>query len=118
MKLLLRSLLALSLCLPIALAAQDANSQPQNNAPSATQNSSQNSTQDATPLTTSDQKSNADQVQPMDQTPTFRVNVIGRTTKAVNYHFRSGATKVDLTGTDLMPNVHGTAKVEAKRDAL
>jgi outer membrane protein OmpA-like peptidoglycan-associated protein len=49
----------------------------------------------------------------MDQTPVFRVNVVGRTTKAVNYHFRSGATKVDLKGTELMPNAHGTARVES-----
>jgi outer membrane protein OmpA-like peptidoglycan-associated protein len=54
-----------------------------------------------------------DQVTPMDQTPTFKVNVVGRTTKAVNYHFRSGATKVDLKGTDLMPNAHGNARVES-----
>ena len=54
----------------------------------------------------------------MDQTPTFRVNVIGRTTKAVNYHFRSGSTKVDLTGTDLMPNVHGSAKVESQKGRI
>jgi hypothetical protein len=110
MKALFQSLLALSLCLPISVTAQDATSQPQN-APTAMQGSTQNTTQDATPLTTQDQKNDADQVQPMDQTPTFRVNVIGRTTKAVNYHFRSGSTKVDLTGTDLMPSVHGSAKV-------
>ncbi|MCU1307839.1 MAG: OmpA/MotB domain protein, partial [Acidobacteriaceae bacterium] len=34
-------------------------------------------------------------------------------TKAVNYHFRSGATKVDLKGTDLMPKAHGNARVES-----
>ena len=52
-------------------------------------------------------------VEPMDQTPTYRVTVVARTTKAVNYHFRSGATKVDLKGTDLMPNASGTVRVES-----
>ena len=33
-------------------------------------------------------------VTPMDQIPTFKVNVIGRTTKAVNYHFHSGGTNI------------------------
>lgn len=51
-------------------------------------------------------------VTPMDQTPTFKVNVIGRTTKAVNYHFHSGGTKVNLTGTALMPQANGSARVE------
>ena len=52
-------------------------------------------------------------VTPMDQTPTFKVNVIGHTTKAINYHFRSGPTKVDLRGTSLMPRAKGSAKVES-----
>jgi outer membrane protein OmpA-like peptidoglycan-associated protein len=51
-------------------------------------------------------------VTPMDQIPTFKVNVTGRTTKAVNYHYHSGGTKVDLTGTDLMPQAKGEARVE------
>ena len=52
-------------------------------------------------------------VQQMDQMPTFKVAVVGRTTKAVNYHFKSGSTKVDLKGTELMPNASGVAKVES-----
>ena len=59
----------------------------------------------------SDRSSN--QVVAMDQTPTFRVTVVGRSTKAINYHFRSGATKVDLKGTELMPNATGNARVES-----
>src|SRR5438477_10891210 len=54
-------------------------------------------------------------VEPMDQTPTYRVTVVARTTKAVNYHFRSGATKVDFEGTTLLPKSHGEAKVESKQ---
>jgi outer membrane protein OmpA-like peptidoglycan-associated protein len=52
-------------------------------------------------------------VTPMDETPVFKVNVVGRTTQAVNYHFRSGSTKVDLQGTELMPQARGSAKVES-----
>jgi len=49
------------------------------------------------------------------QTPTFRVTVISRTARAVDYKHRSGATKVDFKGTDLMANAHGQAKVESKQ---
>ncbi len=51
-------------------------------------------------------------VEPMDQTPVFRVNVVSRTTKAVNYRHRGGSTTVDMKGTSLMPEVTGKAKVD------
>jgi outer membrane protein OmpA-like peptidoglycan-associated protein len=54
-------------------------------------------------------------VEPMDHTPTFRVVVTSRTTTAVNYKHRSGATKVDFSGTNLMPQANGQAKVESKK---
>jgi outer membrane protein OmpA-like peptidoglycan-associated protein len=54
-------------------------------------------------------------VEPMSPTPTFRVNVISRSVQAVNYKHRSGASKLDFTGTDLMPSAHGEAKVESKK---
>jgi outer membrane protein OmpA-like peptidoglycan-associated protein len=54
-------------------------------------------------------------VEPMDHTPTFRVVVTSRTTTAVNYKHRSGATKVDFSGTNLMPQATGQAKVESKK---
>src|SRR6202023_432868 len=57
-------------------------------------------------------------VQPMDQTPVVRVNVVSRTTKAVNYRHRGGSTTVDLKGTDLMPEVTGKAKVDGKEGRL
>jgi outer membrane protein OmpA-like peptidoglycan-associated protein len=57
-------------------------------------------------------------VEPMDQTPTFRVNVVSRTTKAVNYRHRGGSTTVDIKGTDLMPDVKGKAKVDSKAGRL
>ena len=54
-------------------------------------------------------------VEPMDHTPTFRVTVVSRSVRAVNYKHRSGATKIDFAGTDLMPAANGQAKVESKK---
>jgi hypothetical protein len=48
----------------------------------------------------------------------FRVNVLARTTKAVNYRHRGGSTTVDFRGTDLMPGVAGHAKVDGKAGRL
>jgi hypothetical protein len=58
------------------------------------------------------------QVERMDRTPIYRVNVVSRTAKAVNYRHRSGSTKVDLQGTALMPRAKGDAKVESKQGYL
>jgi outer membrane protein OmpA-like peptidoglycan-associated protein len=49
--------------------------------------------------------------QPM---PIFRVTVVSRTTKAINYHHRTGSTKIDFRGTELMPTARGEAKVESQ----
>ncbi len=54
-------------------------------------------------------------VEPLSPTPTFRVTVISRSVQAVNYKHRSGASKVDFAGTDLMPSANGQAKVESKK---
>ncbi len=51
-------------------------------------------------------------------TPTFRVNVVSRSVQAVNYKHRSGATKLDFAGTDLMPSANGQAKVESKKGSI
>ncbi len=57
-------------------------------------------------------------LEPMAQTPTFRVVVTSRTTPAVNYEHRSGATKLDFAGTDLMPSANGEAEVNSKRGSI
>ena len=54
-------------------------------------------------------------IEPMAHTPTFRVTVVSRSVEAVNYKHRSGASKVDFAGTDLMPGANGQAKVESKK---
>ena len=47
--------------------------------------------------------------------PIYRVTVIERTVKAVNYRYRSGPTKIDFRGTFLLPKGKGDATVESKR---
>ena len=61
---------------------------------------------------------NAPNVEPMEETPVFRVHVVGRSTKAVNYRHRGGSTTVDLKGTSLMPEATGRAKVNGKEGRL
>lgn len=51
----------------------------------------------------------------LDRQPLYRVTVVSRSTKAINYRHRSGATKVDFRGTALMPKARGEAKVESKQ---
>ena len=58
------------------------------------------------------------QVEHMDKMPVYRVNVVARSVKAINYRHRSGATKVDLRGTALMPQARGDAKVESHQGYL
>src|SRR5262245_53012856 len=55
------------------------------------------------------------QVVQLESTPIYRVTVVSRTAKAVNYRHRGGATKIDFRGTALMPNSRGEAKVESKQ---
>src|ERR1700732_3570418 len=51
-------------------------------------------------------------------TPTYRVNVVSRTTRAVSYRHRSGSTRINFQGTDLMPGAAGEAKVDSKRGTM
>ncbi|HWK31756.1 MAG TPA: OmpA family protein, partial [Terriglobales bacterium] len=95
--------IVLILCAATALFGQ--NEQPPATAPST-------SDQTQAPAATQPNPSQQD-ITPMDETPVFKVNVVGRSTQAVNYHFRSGSTKVDLQGTELMPQAKGTAKIES-----
>ncbi len=54
----------------------------------------------------------------MSTTPLFRVNVISRSVQAVNYRHRSGSTKLDFAGTDLMGSGDGTAQINSKRGSI
>jgi outer membrane protein OmpA-like peptidoglycan-associated protein len=57
-------------------------------------------------------------VEPMAHTPTFHVTVVSRSVQAVNYKHRSGSTKLDFAGTDLMGSADGKAEVNSKRGSI
>src|ERR1700719_4638198 len=54
----------------------------------------------------------------MNVTPTFRVTVTSRSVQAVNYKHRSGSSKLDFAGTDLMPLANGVATVNSRRGSI
>ena len=47
----------------------------------------------------------------------FRVDVVSRTTKAINYHHRQGSTSVTLEGSTFVPKAKGEVKVDSKTGA-
>ncbi len=57
-------------------------------------------------------------IEPTSTTPIFRVNVVSRSVPAVNYEHRSGASRLDFAGTDLMPSANGEAKVNSRRGSI
>ena len=50
--------------------------------------------------------------------PIYRVTVVARTMKAINYNHRSGSTKIDFRGTALLPEARGEASVESKQGVI
>src|ERR1035438_8096310 len=50
--------------------------------------------------------------------PVYRVTVTARTAKAISYQHRSGSTKIDFRGTELLPGASGQAKVEGKQGRM
>jgi outer membrane protein OmpA-like peptidoglycan-associated protein len=58
------------------------------------------------------------QVQTSTPVPLYRIEVVERSTPAVNYLHRSGASKIDFAGTALMPQAKGSAKVESQRGVI
>jgi outer membrane protein OmpA-like peptidoglycan-associated protein len=56
--------------------------------------------------------------QQQESSPLYRVTVVARTTKAINYRHLSGPTKIDFSGTVLLPLAKGEARVETKRGAI
>src|SRR3984893_5955974 len=52
------------------------------------------------------------------KTPVYRVMVVERTTKAINYRHRSGPTEVDFRGTNLMPEARGQLIVNSRQGRI
>jgi outer membrane protein OmpA-like peptidoglycan-associated protein len=71
------------------------------------------------------QQPSTNETQSVDQTqahqqgsvPVYRITVIGRTVKAINYRHLSGSTKIDFVGTALLAQAHGTAEVRSRAGA-
>lgn len=97
--------LTLSCLMVLPLYAQTGSSNPPQNSNDAI--SAPSSTDSAAP-----QSTQSPDDQNVQQTPfSYRVNVIQRSTQAVDYRDRGGTTQVDFKGTSLMPRVDGKAKV-------
>jgi len=58
------------------------------------------------------------QVENISPVPVFRIEVVSRSTAAVNYLHRQGPTKIDFAGTLLMPGSKGSATVESQRGVI
>jgi outer membrane protein OmpA-like peptidoglycan-associated protein len=80
----------------------------QTQAPRPQQPASQQTTPQPAPAQT-------DAPKPQESSPLYRVTVVARTTKAINYRHLSGPTKIDFRGTILLPFAKGEAKVESKK---
>ncbi|MGA3096916.1 MAG: hypothetical protein ABSF25_10715 [Bryobacteraceae bacterium] len=50
--------------------------------------------------------------------PIYRVTLVERTTKAVNYNHRSGPTNIGFRGTALLPEASGEARVESRQGVV
>ena len=53
-----------------------------------------------------------------DQKSMYQMILVDRTVKAVKYQHRSGSTKIDFGGTDLMADAKGVAKVDSHRGSM
>ncbi|HEV2988903.1 MAG TPA: OmpA family protein [Candidatus Angelobacter sp.] len=63
------------------------------------------------PSTNAQQPDQDKDLQQTDHPFTFKVNVIQRSTQAIDYRDRGGTTQVDFKGTSLIPKIEGRAKV-------
>lgn len=50
--------------------------------------------------------------------PLYKVTLVARTTKAINYGHRAGSTMIGFRGTVLMPEAKGEARVQSKASAV
>ncbi len=59
------------------------------------------------------QKDTSPDSNPSGSVPIYKLNVVSRTVRAINYHHRQGFTSIDFRGTELMPRAEGSARVES-----
>ena len=56
-----------------------------------------------------------EQAAAVSDTPVYKVEVVYKSAKAINYELGTGSTKIDFVGTHLMEGAKGEAKVESKQ---
>lgn len=68
------------------------------------------------PLCAQDNEGTAQRVDDSSNVPLYRINVVGRTTQALDYRHEGKTVDVDMAGSELMPKATGTARVKSHRD--
>src|SRR5579862_5900095 len=63
-------------------------------------------------------QNNSPEQQNPNSVPVYRITVVGRVIKAINYRNRSGVTKVKFRGTSLMPSSVGDADVQSRQGTI
>jgi outer membrane protein OmpA-like peptidoglycan-associated protein len=110
--------LVVSLVALLSLTALPGRSRAQGQQTANTQTQATTPGQMTSPSQTSVPGQTASQAQGSQSSPLYRVTVIARTTKAINYSHAKGSTPIDFKGTVLMPFAKGEAKVEGKKGVI
>ena len=74
--------------------------------------------QEANPTSQPQQPSGNPQADTSGAVPLYRISVVDRTIKAINYFHRSGETPIAFSGTSLLPDARGEATVESRRGRM
>src|SRR5437868_5180399 len=74
--------------------------------------------QEANPTSQPQQPSGNPQADTSGSVPLYRISVVDRTIKAINYFHRSGTTPIGFSGTTLLPDARGSATVESRRGRM
>ena len=74
--------------------------------------------QEANPTSQPQQPSGNPQADTSGSVPRYRISVVDRTIKAINYFHRSGETPIAFSGTSLLPDARGNATVESRRGRM
>jgi outer membrane protein OmpA-like peptidoglycan-associated protein len=74
--------------------------------------------QEANPTSQPQQPSGNPQADTSGSVPLYRISVVDRTIKAINYFHRSGETPIAFSGTTLLPDARGSATVESRRGRM
>jgi outer membrane protein OmpA-like peptidoglycan-associated protein len=74
--------------------------------------------QEANPTSQPQQPSGNPKADTSGSVPLYRISVVDRTIKAINYFHRSGETPIAFSGTSLLPDARGSATVESRRGRM